>query len=140
MSDLYLDTGTGDLSVSAAGVIRLTDGTLETVAQRLKIKLRTFLGEWFLDTQVGLPYYQSILGQKNPDLAPIRSIFRSALLADPDVDSVPRCDITLNTDRSLSVVIDVYAINRDLAIIAPGSNPITLIPVSTESDPLLLFF
>lgn len=140
MSDLYIDPTTGDLSVSSTGVVRLTSGVLETIAQRLRIKLRTFMGEWFLDTTVGVPYYQDILGVKNPDLGVIASIFRRQLLADPDVDSVPRLDLTLNSDRSLSVVIDVYAIDRDIPLITAGSNPIISVPVSTESNPLIFFF
>lgn len=140
MADLYLDPGTGDLYVPDNGVIRMTSGTLETLAQRLRIKLRTFMGEWFLDTTIGVPYYQDILGVKNPDLGIIASIFRRQLLADPDVDSVPRLDVALNSDRSLSVVIDVYGIDRGIEILQAGSNPVVIVSVSTESDPLILFF
>lgn len=37
----------------------------QTVAQRLKIRLLTFTGEWFLDTEYGVPYWD-ILGRKVP--------------------------------------------------------------------------
>ena len=135
--DLFLDPGTGDLNVSDSGVIRLTSGTLESVAQRLRIKLRTFLGEWFLDTNVGVPYYQSILGVKNPDLGPIASISRTVLLADEDVESVPKMQLTLN-GRTLEVVTDIYAIDRDPT--SGTSGAAVLVSVSTQSDPLIVFF
>lgn len=61
----------------------------------LKQRFQMFLGEWFLDTREGVPYYRDIL-IKNPDEAVVRSIFRQVILDTQDIDSV----------RSLTIQID----------------------------------
>jgi hypothetical protein len=56
MIDLGLDPSTGDL------LIVDFDATLvygiDQIAQNLAIRLRFFLGEWFLNILAGVPYYQ----------------------------------------------------------------------------------
>lgn len=49
-------------------------------AQQIKVVLLTFLGEWFLDTTMGLPYFDEILA-KNPDSSRIHAIFRKKIMA-----------------------------------------------------------
>lgn len=103
--DIFVDS-TGDVSVPSTGVIRLTSGLLETTKQRLTIKIRTFLGEWFLDTRVGVPYFRDIL-IKNPNLSIIRVIFRRLLLGDEAVDSVPKLELEFDSaSRKLFVTFD----------------------------------
>ena len=46
------------------GVAPVTENFTESVAQRVFITLRTFEGEWYLNTTVGVPYLERILGQK----------------------------------------------------------------------------
>jgi hypothetical protein len=138
MSDLYLDPATNDLDVTA-GVIRLTSGNLETAAQRLRLKLRTFLGEWFLNANVGVPYYQSILGVKNPDLAPIRTIFYNVLQSDDLVDSIPKLELSF-ASRILSVDCDVYIINDEVAEEGVTVAPTVLVPIASQNNPLIWFF
>lgn len=41
----------------------VTKGEADNVAQRLTIRLRTFLSEWYLNSEYGVPYRQ-ILGRK----------------------------------------------------------------------------
>lgn len=41
--------------------LTLTVDNLESVAQKIKIRLRTYFGEWFKDTTIGVPYFQEIL-------------------------------------------------------------------------------
>lgn len=61
MRDLAL-TADHDLDVSR-GDLRLFDGA-EQVRQQIQIKLKLWRGEWFLDTEFGTPYLQSILGKQ----------------------------------------------------------------------------
>jgi hypothetical protein len=57
MSDLALDTfGEVDFSQKGPYFIHGADA----VAQHLRIRLRFYLGEWFLDTRVGIPFYTQI--------------------------------------------------------------------------------
>lgn len=62
MNDLAIDPITSDLVVSGfdLSVIQGAD----RVRQQLDIKLKLFRGEWFLDTEFGTPYFESILGKQ----------------------------------------------------------------------------
>ncbi len=52
-----------DLEI-AQGDFLLCATDTDAVAQALSIRLKTFAGEWFLDTRVGIPYLTDILGKK----------------------------------------------------------------------------
>lgn len=58
-------------------------GTL-AARQKQQTRLNMFLGEWFININEGIPYYQSVF-VKNPSNPVILSIFRKALLLDPQV-------------------------------------------------------
>lgn len=94
--DLQLDKN-GDLAISAAGSIAVIEGA-ERVAQQIKVTLKMFLGDWFLDTDFGVPYLESIL-VKTPNRAEIESIFRARILDVPGVDSIT--SMSLNIDREM---------------------------------------
>ena len=51
-----------DIDVSALDLRLVSDA--EQVRQQLLIKLKLWRGEWFLDTEFGTPYLQSILGKQ----------------------------------------------------------------------------
>lgn len=57
MSDFKLDDN-HDIEVTSND-FTLIDSS-ESIRQRLLIRLMTFQGEWFLDTDLGVPYYQTI--------------------------------------------------------------------------------
>ena len=98
--DLLLDSQ-GDLDIST-GDLQLTTGG-EAIAQHLRIRLQFFLGEWFLDSRIGIPFFQSIL-IKNPATNVVRSIFRAAILSTPGVISLS--ELTIDFDgptRTLAV-------------------------------------
>ena len=76
----FLQTLDGDLDFSSHKLVLVTElGKL--VQQKARNTLRLFLGEWFLDTTKGVPWLQTILGVKNPDLAIVKQAIRSRLLA-----------------------------------------------------------
>jgi hypothetical protein len=78
----------------------LFDGQLQLsggLAQRIDCYLRTFLGEWWADPTLGVPYFQEIL-KKNPDLSVVRQAILSVILQVPGVVSVP--SLTVNLDRA----------------------------------------
>lgn len=101
MSDLKLDTATGDLDLSSND-LEIVDGD-DAIVQNLRIRYRFFLGEWFLDTREGIPYYQRIL-VKNPTQADVNAILREVALTTPGIAEVDRFDATLdNRSRELSI-------------------------------------
>lgn len=81
--DLLLDPVTNDL-VFVNGEATVTQTQSEVVTQRLKITLSTFLGEWFLDTSIGVPYFQQILGKGRTKSA-VDVIFQRIISNDPGV-------------------------------------------------------
>lgn len=102
MSDISLDFQ-HDLDLTdPLHTISLVTGEA-AIQQQLRIRMQFFMGEWFLDTQTGIPFYRDIL-IKNPSAALIRDIFRRAILSTPGIVSVE--DLTVdfnNSTRTASV-------------------------------------
>lgn len=78
------------------------------IRQQIEITLLTFLGEWFLDTSWGVPYFDKIL-IKSPRRAEIEAIIRAKTLDVPGVRSVPRIDVFID-NRTRESKIDMPAI------------------------------
>jgi hypothetical protein len=79
MSDLALDTN-HDLLIQGFDLV-LLDGA-DAVRQQLLIKLKLWRGEWFLDTDFGTPYLQSILGKQLTLSGAVAAIRQSILEVD----------------------------------------------------------
>jgi len=95
MSDIALDAD-GDLLI-ATNSLSLVTGD-DAIVQNLRIRFQFVLGEWFLDSRIGIPYFAEIL-IKNPDLTRVRGIFRQAILTTPGIDSLE--EFTLDFDRAI---------------------------------------
>lgn len=80
----------------------VTSSQADGVAQKLTIKLRTFLGEWFLDTDAGIPYYQQIFGKVRSKAA-IDSIFIEKISEEPDVAEIIEFTSTINSGRTYEI-------------------------------------
>ncbi len=98
-----------NIGINDAGDWDILNGELvfvrdqEELRQFLIQKMRTFLGEWFLDLRVGVPYFEEIF-KKRPDPAIIESIFVNEILATPGIVDLVEFDLNLdNATRSLSV-------------------------------------
>jgi len=92
----------GDIDIQQ-GQIYLATGPA-AYAQRLKIKMGFFLGEWFLDTREGMPLIQRIL-VKNPSKANILAIYSKVIRDDPATQSLDKIDMTINgKDRTAEIV------------------------------------
>ena len=102
--DLKLDKSTGDLDISG-NEIKLNSG-LESIEQDWRVRLQTFRGEWFLDTRIGIPYFESVL-VKNPINAVLRSIFHSASLETPGIKEIAAFYMNLDApNRRLELQIE----------------------------------
>jgi hypothetical protein len=99
--DLPIDPVTGDLAF-VNGTLTLTSG-IAAVAQGIRIRLQMIRGEWFLDLDAGVPYYErdgvlardAIFAQKWNQAKALRA-FRDAILSTPGVDELVQLDITFN--------------------------------------------
>lgn len=91
----------GDLAIENNRWVLLT-GT-DAVRQRIRTRLRTFLGEWFLNLGLGVPYFQEIL-RKGPSLAAIESTIQDTIEGTPGVARVTDIFLTVDsTARQLTV-------------------------------------
>jgi hypothetical protein len=94
MSNIALNLPGNDLDLTGHR-LRLVTGE-QAIEQNLRVRLRFFLGEWFLDTQQGIPYWRDIF-IKGPNLLLIRSIFRNAILNTEGISEVTSITATLNS-------------------------------------------
>jgi hypothetical protein len=87
-------TSAHDIDMSEGA--QLTGDLLTYVTQKLRQRLRFFLGEWFLDRRLGVPYFESVF-VSNPDLALLSSLFRQTILQTRGVGSIN--SLVLRFDR-----------------------------------------
>jgi hypothetical protein len=104
MLDIAL-TPSHDIDTSALD-FRLVDKA-EQVRQQLLIKLKLWVGEWFLDTEFGTPYLQQILGKQLTLSGAIASIRKSILEVDGVRKIVSFDYIFNNATRTLTVDFSV---------------------------------
>ena len=93
----------------------------EGIQQRIGQTLRTIAGEWFLDLDYGLPYFEQVL-VKNPNLPSVQDIFRRALLSVKGVSSVERLTLSLDTPNRI-LRVD-WVVSTDLGLLV-GAELIT---------------
>jgi hypothetical protein len=113
MADISVDVATNDI-VIVGGDLQFTSDTgfTETMRQRIRAVLLTFLGEWFLDDptdpSVGVPYFQSLFSDKIPTLELADSIFRTQLVNIEGVTSVQELSFDADfSSRNLAITFRV---------------------------------
>lgn len=104
MDTLLLDRSTWDLTLDATGNIAVASDPY-SLAQDAASAIRTFQGEVYWDTTLGLPWLSSILG-KNPSLSQLKAYFVAAAMTVPDVASA-KCYIRAITSRIVAGQIQV---------------------------------
>lgn len=84
----------------------------ECVGQAVLTRLRQFLGEWFLDTNDGTPWYENILGHSQLyDLE-----IQDRILGTKGVKSIIYYQSQLTTTRKLSVQVELETIYGNISI------------------------
>lgn len=100
MSSWQLDPDTNDLVVENGSPIVITGA--EEVRQQLRLNLREWYGEWFLDVTRGVPYLEEIF-VKLPDPSRIDLILKRIILETPGVIELNSFEAELSSDRELTV-------------------------------------
>lgn len=109
--DILLDETTHD-AIFVNGDTPTTESISNGLKQRLKIKLLTFRGEWFLDTNYGTPYFQQIFGKRRSKQS-VDLIFRQLIEEDQDVESILTFQSNLNSRRIYSLTFSVRSRTGD---------------------------
>lgn len=104
-----LDDTTKDL-VIVNGDLTLTTG-LDRVKQHLSQRFKLFFGEWFLDTERGVPYFQDIY-RKNPDGDVVDATFKKVVTQTPGVVNLQEFSIDYdNATRSITVKLRALTVD-----------------------------
>lgn len=107
--DLELDPDTGDLLLSSGDLTLVRD--VPAIRQEAELRMKFFLGEWFLDTTAGLPYFQNIL-VKAPNLNAIKSVLSDEIAAVVGVKSLT--SLNLNYDRVARTLSVTWSATTDV--------------------------
>lgn len=78
------------------------------VAQAIKTKVLLFYGEWWENIGIGIPMFQSIIGQMNPENLKVSAtlLITQRIREIPEIYSVDNVEVIRN-DRTLKFNIDV---------------------------------
>lgn len=76
----------GDLKITDADFTLVSE--IDRVRQALQIALRTFRGEWFLNVNAGVPWYNNVLGQKGNQRGDRDAVVKAAVRAVEDVNRI----------------------------------------------------
>ncbi len=85
MNTLYLNPSTWDLVLDANGNIALATDPY-SLAQDAASAIKTFLGEVWYNTLLGIPYWSNILGH-SPPAEYMKAQFIAAALTVPEIES-----------------------------------------------------
>ena len=98
-----------DFKLNSSGDIEFVDGELvfttveESLPQRVRQRILTFKGEWFLDESIGMSYFDDIF-IKDYDLSRIEALYINELQRIDGVGEILSLEISVDTKkRELSV-------------------------------------
>lgn len=112
MVDIALHANDHDILIKDGDFLLIDNA--ERVAQQIKVKLLTFLGEWFLDNTWGVPYLEYILvKQANQDL--IKQILSEQILSVDDVKSLNALE--LDYQVKVRTLIINYEVSTEYGLI-----------------------
>lgn len=115
-SDLTLDPITNDLQITNRDLIVIQD-TTDAIVQRLRIRLKFFKAEWFLNLEFGLPFTQTIF-VKGVTQGEVDSLFRTQILGTPGVIELLTFTSTLDpASRAYTTTFSCRASTGDTIIL-----------------------
>lgn len=108
MTDLLLDLVEHDLVITNYD-LTLVSGA-DQVRQAVKMRLLTIFSEWFLDTRVGIHYFD-VVCTKNPDPSLIDSIMKATIIETPGIKELLSYTSELDkVHRSLTITFEANTI------------------------------
>ena len=111
-STLFLNPTSWDLDIDASGNIAMANEPY-ALAQDAASAIRTFQGECWYDSTVGVPYWALILA-KQPPLSLIKAQFVAAALTVPNVATAV-CYISTIANRNLVGQVQITDVNGNVS-------------------------
>jgi hypothetical protein len=91
----------GDLNTDTGLAERITGA--DYARQKIRQRLLFIMGEWFLDTRKGMPWFEEIL-IKNPDLSLVQARVRDCILGVPGMTRVDAVEVRWDrAERNLAL-------------------------------------
>jgi len=110
----FLVKDDGDIDIANNNFV-VTSGVTE-IRQRLLQNIRTFLGEWFLDTTLGVPYYE-IVFEKGAPANLVEDTFKDVILSTEGIiELIEFKPLDLDT-TTRSLTVDFHAASLEGEII-----------------------
>ena len=107
MINLQLDEN-GDIFTRNYGLAHISGN--DQIAQRISTRLKLLLGEWFLDTGAGVPWFDQIL-VKNPNRAIVQGALKRTILQTPKVNELVEFDIAEDSVNRKIVIHFAVTVN-----------------------------
>jgi hypothetical protein len=115
--DIALDAD-GDILLDEEGLHFISG--IEAVAQAIRFRLLMFRGEWFLNQDIGVPYFEELIGDASKQAgvkSRARAAFAAAILDAPGVTSILQLDVDINSaTRRMTVTWQARATFGDTPI------------------------
>lgn len=115
MNTLLLDLTNWDLVLDVNNNIAVASEPY-SLAQDAASAIKTFLGEAYYNTTLGVPYFTDVLG-KTPPIPLLQTLFNDAAEAVPDVTAA-NTSITSITKRALTGQVQITSVTGQPATIA----------------------
>lgn len=95
-----------DLLLDASGDLLFVDGDVvitDSVIQAIKIRLKWFVGEWKINPEWGVSYYEDVF-VKTPNKLLIEEMLREEILSVSEVTEVKSVSIDINKDTRCATI------------------------------------
>lgn len=102
-----------DIKLDASGNIDLTGGKAslvtgaDAVGQKLKLKISSFQGDWFLDLLFGIPYFGRVF-RKGANEGDLLQIYQNAISTTRGVATVNELTLALPDSQNRSLGVTTY--------------------------------
>jgi hypothetical protein len=115
--NLYQNEITKDIEIDANKNLRFTTTLQEYISQKIENKLRFLKGEWFLNTDLGIPYFETIF-KKNPDINLINTIFIREIRSIEEVIEIIKFETNYDVSlRTFSINLEVKIYDGSVIVI-----------------------
>lgn len=106
MRDFQLIENDNDLELIDKD-FKITTDLSRYVSQKLRIRLSFFLGEWYLNINKGIPYFESVF-VKNPNISFIEDLIIFEITTCPGVEELLELNLTVEKSTR-ELIIDFKA-------------------------------